>query len=499
MNGKIKKRHIFNLAGILIVVFWVVMLSILFKNNYLDNDHVQSAAINAEAGEARQSWKEIFLNNKKVGYAVTALRPFEGGYYIQDELFLKLNLMGFEKGLYTITQSSVDEGFRLKNFFFKMNSGVVNYRITGKVEGNLLKITTGTGRRGKVKEIRLNEVPVISSGIDHMFRNIKPVPGESFNTTFFDPATMTQRQAIFRVISKEKIRINNMEYDTFRMEGDVMGARLNFWVDMNGDILKEQSIMGLTMVKSSPANAPLNIEDGVEDFYEVTAVRTDKKLPDTKRLKGFKIRLKGIEETGFDLAAISNERQNYDNGIVTVTVEEGPFRADYRIPYAGEEPEMKKYLAPEYNIESDEDLIISKAQKIAGNIKDPVVISKKMMEWVYTAIEKRPVMSIPSAAEVLETMTGDCNEHATLLTALLRAVGIPARISTGLVYTRENFYYHAWVEAYTGEWITIDPTMNQFPADVSHITLIRGNIDKQVEIMAVIGKLAIEVIDFEYY
>ncbi len=492
------KRTLFNLTGILIVLFWVVMLAILFKKSYLDNDHVQPAAIKAQAFEARQDWKEIFLNDKKVGYAVTAIRPFEGGYYIQDELFLKLNLMGFEKGLYTITQSSVDEAFRLKNFFFKMNSGVVNYRITGKVEGNLLKITTGTGRRGKIIEIRVDDAPVISSGIDHMFRNIKPVPGESFNWTFFDPATMTHRQAVFRVISREKIRINNIEYDTFRLEGDVMGARLNFWVDMNGDILKEQSIMGLTMVKSSPANAPLNIEDGTEDFYEVTAVRTDKKLPDTTRLKGLKIRLRGIEETGFDLAAISNGRQKYINGILTVTLEQWPFRAGYRIPYDGGEPEIKRYLVPEHNIESDEDVIKSKAQKIAGNLKDPVAISKRMMEWVYASIEKRPVMSIPSAAEVLETMTGDCNEHATLLTALLRAAGIPARISTGLVYTRENFYYHAWVEAYTGEWITLDPTMNQLPADVSHITLLRGNIDKQVEIMAVIGKLFIEVIDFEY-
>jgi transglutaminase-like putative cysteine protease len=100
---------------------------------------------------------------------------------------------------------------------------------------------------------------------------------------------------------------------------------------------------------------------------------------------------------------------------------------------------------------------------------------------------------------VLETKSGDCNEHATLLTALLRAAGIPARISVGLVYMREGFFYHAWVEAYTGEWITLDPTLNQMPADVTHISFLRGNIDKQVEIMALIGKIELEVMDFEYY
>lgn len=494
-----KKRHLFNLTGILIVVFWLGMLFILFKDKYLIHDSLIDSESITENGVARQDWKEIFHNDKKVGYSVNIIRPFEGGYYIQDELFLKLNLMGFEKGLYTITQASVDSNFHLKNFFFKINSGVVNYRVTGKVEGNLLKITTGTGRRGKVREIRLNEIPMISTGIDQMFRHNKPVPGKSIQSTFFDPSTMTQREAFFKVISREKIRINNVEYDTYRVEGNVMGARFNFWVDINGDILKEQSPMGFTMVKSSAANAALNIEAGAEDFYEVTAVHPDKKLPDTTRLKGLKIRLTGIEETEFDITSLTGDRQKYNNGIITVTRENAPFRAGYSAPYAGDNPEIKKYLAPEYNIESDQDEIITKAYEIAGNIKEPVIIIKKMMEWVYTNIDKRPVMSIPSAAEVLITMTGDCNEHATLLTALLRASGIPARISAGLVYTRENFYYHAWVEAYTGEWITIDPTMNQFPADISHITLLRGNIDKQVEIMAIIGKIGIEVIDFEYY
>jgi hypothetical protein len=498
MSSKIKKRYLYNITGMLVVAVWLVLLFILFKKNYPGNDPVPDTALKVEDGEAKQDWKEIFLNNKKVGYAVTAFKPFEDGYYIQDELFLKLNLMGFEKGLYTITQSSVDNKFRLKNFFFKMNSGVINYRIRGNVEGNLLKITTGSGRQARVKEIRLSEIPIISSGIDQMFRHIKPVPGESIRSTFFDPSTMTQKQVILKVISREKIRINNMEYDTFRVEGEVMGTMFNFWVDINGDILKEESLMGFTMVKSSPANAPLNIE-GAEDFYEVTAVPANKKLPDTKRLKKLRVRLAGIENTGFDKSSISGKRQGYLNGVVTIEKENEPVTGMYKIPYTGENSEIKESLASEYNIESDAPEIIRKAHEIAGDLKDPVVLSKKMMEWVYGNIDKKPVVSIPSATEVLETMAGDCNEHATLLTALLRAVGIPARISAGLVYTRESFYYHAWVEAYTGEWITMDPTLDQFPADVSHITLLRGNIDKQVEIMAVIGKLAIEVIDFEYY
>jgi transglutaminase-like putative cysteine protease len=81
---------------------------------------------------------------------------------------------------------------------------------------------------------------------------------------------------------------------------------------------------------------------------------------------------------------------------------------------------------------------------------------------------------------------------------LLRASGIPARLSVGLVYSRNKFFYHAWTEAYVGEWISMDATLNQLPADVSHIRLISGNLDKQIEIMGLIGKLKLEVLNFEY-
>ncbi len=501
MKLGIKKRQIFNISGVLIIAFWIAMLSLLVKKQYLPQDSLPGIEESqTEPGKARQTWKEIFLKGKKVGYSINTINQFEKDYYIQDELYLKLNLMGFEKGLYTITQSSVDSNFRLKNFYFKINSGVINYSIFGKVEGNTLKIKNGTGRQAKTTELKLTEIPMISSGIDQLFRKITLTPGDSHRLSFFDPSTMTQKEAIFNVRAREKIRINYMEYDTWRVESEMWGNKLTFWVDMNGgDILKEEGFMGLTMVKSSAANAPANLEEGSDDFYEITSVEMDKKLPRADRITRLKIKLEGIEDTDFDRSGLSSDRQEFSDNVVTVTREREPFRLEYNVPYSGDDVEIKKYLAPEFNIQSDDIEIIEKAKEIAGKARTPVDVSKKMTQWVYSNLSKQPVVSIPSALEVLHSKTGDCNEHATLLTALLRAAGVPARISVGLVYLRERFFYHAWVEAYTGQWITMDPTLNQMPADATHITLLRGNIDKQVEIMALIGKLKIEVVDFEYY
>jgi transglutaminase-like putative cysteine protease len=189
-------------------------------------------------------------------------------------------------------------------------------------------------------------------------------------------------------------------------------------------------------------------------------------------------------------------RQRTDNDIVLITKEKLPLKFS-RVLY-NLDKSFDSYLKPEFNIESDADEIIARANAIVGDEKNPFNKAGKLMNWVYDNVDKRPIISIPSAIEVLKTMVGDCNEHATLLTALLRASDIPARLSVGLVYNRGKFYYHAWTEAYIGGWITMDATLNQMPADVTHICLVSGNLDKQVEIMGLIGRLKLEVLDFGY-
>ena len=47
-------------------------------------------------------------------------------------------------------------------------------------------------------------------------------------------------------------------------------------------------------------------------------------------------------------------------------------------------------------------------------------------------------MTLPHDPTQARTRSGDCSEHAVLLTALLRARGIPARVSHGLVYLEQR-------------------------------------------------------------
>ncbi|MBU4055439.1 MAG: transglutaminase-like domain-containing protein, partial [Proteobacteria bacterium] len=151
------------------------------------------------------------------------------------------------------------------------------------------------------------------------------------------------------------------------------------------------------------------------------------------------------------------------------------------------------FLLPSPDIQSTDPGIKHLVSGLISNAASDLEKAKILVTWVYENIEKTPVISIPDALSTLKTRKGDCNEHAALLAAMARAAGIPARMETGLVYMKGRFYYHAWNVLYLGDWITADAALGQFPADATHIRLIRGDLASQFDLVQAMGKIQLEV------
>jgi hypothetical protein len=500
-SPSLKKRTLFHFAGVLIVALWLTMIgSLVNRIHYGD----QAKGQNHSHGKIpikspQREWKEIFFKDRKVGYAVNLIKPFKSGYFIQEEIFLRLNLLGMGNSVYTLTQSQVDENFLLNSFYFSMTSGVVRFQVFGDMDGDDLVLQTGSGKGLRKQRIPLENRPMIGAGMAHYFKSRALGLGETFRLPFFDPSTMAHRDVLIRVAAKEPVKIHNRIYDAYRLEADIFGKILTFWIHENGDTLKEEGFMGLTTIKSSPSRAPFDLEDGEGlDLYDVTAIKLDRPLHETKRMTYLKLKAEGADPSSLNPVLWHDGRQKIDGSIIEIHLEKQPLNASNQLPFDGRGDELKPFLKAEFNIESDNEEVIKLAETIVGETKNPISSARKCLHWVYKNLEKRPVVSVPSALEVLRTRQGDCNEHATLLTALLRAAGVPARITIGLVYSRQKFYYHAWTEAHIGSWVSLDATLNQMPADVTHIKLLEGNLDEQVKIAKMIGNLKLEILDYRY-
>jgi hypothetical protein len=67
-------------------------------------------------------------------------------------------------------------------------------------------------------------------------------------------------------------------------------------------------------------------------------------------------------------------------------------------------------------------------------------------------------------------------EHAVVVAALCRAVGIPARLAGGLVVSRTLGKIHAWAEVWTGAWTPMDALFEK-PFDAARIRLAVSHLN----------------------
>jgi transglutaminase-like putative cysteine protease len=149
-------------------------------------------------------------------------------------------------------------------------------------------------------------------------------------------------------------------------------------------------------------------------------------------------------------------------------------------------------------LQVDDPRIVRAAENIIDDVTDPSVKAGLIGQWVYENIEKDLTISLPSAVDVLEVRKGDCNEHTVLYTALARSTGLPTKICIGIVYNDGYFYYHAWPAVFLGSWLPIDPTLGQDVADATHIKLLEGGLERQADLMRVVGKISVTVLDYSY-
>lgn len=143
------------------------------------------------------------------------------------------------------------------------------------------------------------------------------------------------------------------------------------------------------------------------------------------------------------------------------------------------DPEFSVYLGHNEITQCDDERIAGLARQIVGDETDAWQASIALLNWVYGNLRKvqsdpRPV----SALEVLEQKQGDCSEHAVLMAALAKSVGIPVRIAIGLVYVNGQYAYHEWNELYVGEWVEMDPSWGRLTVGAAHIKLAAGPADR---------------------
>lgn len=476
------------IGGILIAIFLVLLAfrMDIFTLPAGGNSQLEKTA--ALTREAKDTWMNIYQQGHKIGYTHRTFSRREQGFGLREEVFMRIQTMGVVQGISLKTEGALNQDMTLAAFDFDLTSNLFSFHARGKVDRDRLSIVTKVAGDERRYELPLKEQVQLSQGVFARALHADLKPGQELTVSVFDPMTMGSRPVRLSFVGEEKLTIMGRRQTLKKYAVDFMGARQYAWLDPEGEVVREEGILGMALEKTTREEALAGLAaSGSADLTDLASVDARVRISDPAGLQVFKVKLSNIDAGALMLAG---GRQTYAEGLLTVSKE-----VQGRV---GESLKNREtYLASTPFIQTSNPAISTQAGAIFSRDDGDEEKARKIVTWVFKNIEKRPVLSVSNALETLKNRAGDCTEHAVLVAALARAAGIPTLIETGLVYQRGRFYYHAWNAFWLdkwGGWVTADAVMNQLPADVTHLRFVRGEVEKQLDLMGVVGKIKLQVI-----
>jgi hypothetical protein len=475
--------------GLVIVLFWCVM-NFLFIRRQLDAPApVLTLRGTEKITESSEEWWGVFYRGEKIGYASQTITPKPKGYRLTDRSVLQLNLMGAIQPAATRLEMDANEDWILENFIFELVSKEIRFDVEGRFrDGKLLLAVESAGHK-TTRELVLTQAPYLLAALKPYVVTQQLETGKKFLFSTFDPSTLSQQVTTVVIEGRERIRVGERTEAAIKLRQSFRGISIISWVDGQGRTLKEESPAGLSLVREEPQEARKLPGRAVSlDIVAQTAIPVSPAISNPQSKEVIRLKLGGVDLAGFPLDG-GRQRLQGDHLEVRRETLNG---MSQKIPV--KDSRWAAHLQPTPFLQADHPSIRTLAATIVGSETDAHKAAVKLKDWVYREISKEPTVSIPNALEVLQVRKGDCNEHTVLFNALARAAGIPAKTVVGVVYLRGAFYYHAWSEIWVGGWVSLDSVLNQFPADVTHIKFLEGEIDRQIDLLQLIGNLKIEVL-----
>ena len=479
--------------GVAIVLFWCLMNVLLLKRQLWAPPPPLMLRSTEKITESIEEWWGVFYRDEKIGYASQIIKPETNGYRVQDQSDLRLQLLGTTRPVSTQLNMKVDQEWLLQRFDFELKSNDVNFRARGDVTPGKLLLEVESAGNTTRREIPLSQAPYMLAALKPYVATQQLEAGKQHFFSTFDPATLSQHITTVTIEGREHVRVGDRMEPAMRVRQQFKGISVVSWLDGTGRTLKEETPAGLSLLQQSPAEAKRVSGSRSVPLGLVlqTSITPDRPITAPERKDSVTLALSGINLANFPV--INGGRQRLDGHRLEIRRER---LAEIRsVSRPVEDRRFTPLLQPTPFLQSDHPRIRSLAREIVRGERDSWSAALRIKDWVYKEIAKEPTVSIPNALEVLHTKKGDCNEHTVLFNALARAAGIPAKTVIGVVYLRGAFYYHAWSEVWVGEWVSLDSVLNQFPADVTHIKFLEGDIDRQIDILQLIDKLRIQVLD----
>jgi hypothetical protein len=480
-------------------------------------------------------WDAVYIEGAKSGHAHTTVQEIDhdGQKAYRTNLLLKFSIKRYQRVVTLRVEQGTTELANGRILALSATQHLDNGQsltVTGRVEGDRLLVSTSNGQAGK-------ELPWDGKALGlYMQQRVlglrKLQPGDRFRYHNFEPLLLAdvpvtveaQKREDQDVLTLRKdrdgTRVERVKKSLLRVTltpdkvkaggGEVQLPKMVLWLDDKYQALRsetEQPGVGrMTMYRTSREVAE---KEGagpalLPDLGLTTLIPLKKPLVKPHEAKEivYRVTVKGDLDPAAAFARDARQEVRNVQGKTFELV----VRA-VREPAAVERPAPagKEFLESSYFLDSDNPRVKALAARIVGAEADPLGKARKIEAWLSRNMKPNAGIGFAAASQVCRDLEGDCRQHAMLMAALCRAVGVPARTAVGVIYVNDGpgpgLGFHMWTEVYVrGQWFVLDAIWGLGSVGPDHLK-ITDHSWRDVETLApllpvigVLGKVQVEVL-----
>lgn len=435
----------------------------------------------AVLAQAEESWLGFYIQGQKVGYVRISSDPDPKNPSLilrQSDMVVDASMLGQPLKINVKAWSWVDKAGRLVKTRQRMDSsGRINDVTADFTDKNIHAVMVTSGDKSET------DIPVPAGAkiLDDPVTDfvLNPVVNQTKETEayIFAAESLSLQKITLRNLGPTKLDDKGKKIDALHIFVDDPRAATDVYLSAKGDLIKATGPLGMEY-RPEPKDVALDISSAGKGDIALASSIPVKGIVDMGA-KSMTYRVTGHDISRIPQDASQKVTKDGDAYVLTVkpVVPAGPGGT---IKDAA--AKMPDWTKSEPRIPSDSPRFKQLAAKIIKGEDHVLAAGQLLRQYVFqTMLVDAGIGVMRDANEILDSKTGVCRDYAVLLGTLTRAAGIATRFISGIVYTGQDFLYHAWIEVYDGkEWVALDSTRPQSNITPGHIKTAQGTVGEGI-------------------
>ncbi len=450
------------------------------------------------AATAQTAYLGMFLQGQRIGYSSTRTEtgsyPWGASKKVISKTLLDAGLLGAAMRTEIDSVTFTDANDRTLRMEFAIESAGRTQTSTAVFSASSIELSIdNNGAKTQKSLTRPTDAPVVDDAVNALMNDQAGVGVSKFYYVL-DPMTATLVKNTVEAKGEVTVVLPEGSVKAKLIEVREPRATMRAYFSAKGDLLKIDGPMGIEMRPISEAEA-LGKPDANAipvDLANATAIRPDKPIADAESAKSVTLRLTGADLSLLPSDAFQTVRRDGTSWKVTVH----PIQMVPTSTIIASKKQVPSWTKPSLNIPADSATFKQLATKTLAGAKTVREAAKRVRKAVFSFMKPNAGIGVlRDAGEVFKTKEGVCRDYAVVTAAILRAGGVPTRLTSGLILMEGRYYYHAWVEVWdTKNWVGVDSTRPTDGVGADHIKLAHGNVEDAFT-FTFLDKVRINVLD----